>query len=84
MLLPPRLIPPIFTRQNLVLVTSTSLTGSQKDIGIPTLGIGDPQVHKISFAFGVSSPDGDTFIPHIVIGNIQLQQISDTGFTNLP
>jgi hypothetical protein len=51
---------------------------------MPIRGIGLPQVQRISLGFPVSSPEGDTFKPHIVIGNKQLQQMSLTGFTNLP
>ena len=74
----------MLTKQNFTRVTSISRAGSQKEIGIPTLGIGVPQKHKISLGFEVSSLLGDTFNPLMVMGNKQLQQMSLTGFTNLP
>ncbi|GHT93169.1 hypothetical protein FACS1894122_07990 [Alphaproteobacteria bacterium] len=81
------LMPPMLTKQNFVRVTSISRTGSQNEIGRPYLtkrggGAGHWQI--IFLGLDVSSPPGDTFIPQIVIGNKQLQQISLTGFTNLP
>jgi hypothetical protein len=63
----------MFTRQNLVRVTSTNLAGSQKDMGIPIRGTGLPQLHIIWWGFSVSSLPGDTRIPPIVM-----------GFTNRP
>jgi hypothetical protein len=51
---------------------------------MPILGIGLPHVQTIFRGLLVSSPFGDTFKPQMVIGNKQLQQMSLTGFTNLP
>lgn len=65
-------------------MTSTSLTGSQNEIGIPTRGIGLEHVQSTLRAFGVSSPFLETRMPAMVIGKIQLQQISVTGLINLP
>jgi hypothetical protein len=76
--------PPIFTKQYGVLVTSTNRAGSQNEIGTPILGTGFVHVQISCLGLGVSSPLAETLIPPIVIGNIQLQQISEMGLTNLP
>ena len=67
-----------------VRVMSTSLTGSQNDTGMPTLGKGVVHVHKILRGLLVSSSLDDTRKPPIVIGNRQDQQISVIGFINRP
>jgi hypothetical protein len=73
-----------------VLVTSASLAGSQKLIGIPGTSNFTPPtsfIHKHGIVLGlfVSSlpPEYKGMFP-ILIGNIQLQHISVIGFTNFP
>lgn len=65
-------------------MTSTKRTGSQKEIGNPMRGIGFEHVQKNVRGFCVSSPEVETRMPPMVMGKIQLQQISVMGLTNRP
>ena len=63
-----------------------SLTGSQKEMGIPGMGIGDGGLGHEQITcrgLGVSSPLA-TVMPEIVMGKIHFQQISEIGLTNRP
>jgi len=77
-------MPPRETIHPGVRVTSTSLTGSQNDTGMPILGKGVVHLHKMLLGLLVSSSLEDTLRPPIVMGNKQDQQMSVIGFTNRP
>ena len=66
------------------LTTSTSFTGSQNEIFIPTRGTGEPQKQRGNRpTVSVPSP-GVMATPPIFIGNIAPQSTSETGLKNLP
>lgn len=67
-----------------VRVTSTNRTGSQKDTGNPIRGMGVPQAQMGVRGLWVSSPEEETGIPPIVMGNRHDQHTSVMGLTNFP
>jgi hypothetical protein len=78
-------IPPKLGKQNGRLVTSTSLTGSQKPAAMPILGTGVPHAHIGMLGLSVSGlPLLKSLALPMLMGKIHSQQTSVIGFTNRP
>src|SRR3546814_20760702 len=78
-------LPPRLAKHHGFIVTSASLTGSQKPIATPMRGSGEPQAQIGRSGLSVSGrSDGKIFSPPTERGKRQDQHTSVTGFTNLP
>src|SRR3546814_13503088 len=78
-------VPPRLAKHHGLIVTSASLTGSQKPIATPMRGRGEPHAQIGRSGLSVSGrSEGNIFSPPPESGKRHDQHTPVTGFTNLP